>query len=151
VHGDVKGSRGLVWGVYLDGGQAGISVHDNVIGGTLDGAIFDNAGGNIIATNNILLGEQISSHLLEIGADPRKNKPNPPRSVFGNAFQRNIFVARSNSTLMLGLADPFTESMLKANGSGADHNLYWVNGCRRGAASRVLCPRHRETLASSRP
>ena len=48
VHGQPAGPtcRGLVWGVYLDGGQAGITIHANIIGATLHGAVFDNAGGN---------------------------------------------------------------------------------------------------------
>ena len=125
VHGDRPGGRGLVWGVYLDGGQAGISVHGNIISGALAGAVFDNAGGNNSQTNNVFLGEPVSSHLMEIGADPRKNKPNPPRSVYGNRILRNIFVTRSNATVAIGSVDPFTPYMLKENSSGSDRNLFW--------------------------
>jgi hypothetical protein len=125
VHGDKPGGRGLVWGVYLDGGQAGFTIHGNIIGGSLDGSVFDNAGGNNVQTNNVFVGEPISQHLLQIGADPRKNKPNPPRSVFGNVVRSNIFVARSNATQMIGSVDPFTPFMLKANSSGSDTNLFW--------------------------
>ena len=48
VHGHPAGPtcRGLVWGVYLDGGQSGVTNYGNIIGATLHGAIFDNAGGN---------------------------------------------------------------------------------------------------------
>jgi hypothetical protein len=55
VHGQpATGCRNLVWGVYLDGGESGITVHGNEIDATLHGAIFDNAGGNNTHTNNIL-------------------------------------------------------------------------------------------------
>jgi len=40
------GCRRLVWGIYLDGGEAGITIHGNIVGATLHGAVFDNAGGN---------------------------------------------------------------------------------------------------------
>ena len=48
VHGQPAGPtcRGLVWGIYLDGGQSGVTNYGNIIGATLHGAIFDNAGGN---------------------------------------------------------------------------------------------------------
>ena len=51
--------RGLVWGVYLDGGQSGVTSYGNIIGATLHGAIFDNAGGNNTHVNNIFLGERV--------------------------------------------------------------------------------------------
>ena len=45
VHGKGgTGCRGLVWGIYLDGGEAGITIHSNIIGASLHGAVFDNAG-----------------------------------------------------------------------------------------------------------
>jgi hypothetical protein len=47
VHGvPDEGCRRLVWGIYLDGGEAGITIHGNIIGASLHGAVFDNAGGN---------------------------------------------------------------------------------------------------------
>ena len=55
--------RGLVWGVYLDGGMSGATVHGNVIGATLHGAVFDNAGGNNSITNNVFVGGAGSSVL----------------------------------------------------------------------------------------
>ena len=36
--------RGLVWGIYLDGGEAGITIYGNIIDASLHGAVFDNAG-----------------------------------------------------------------------------------------------------------
>ena len=34
------GCRRLVWGIYLDGGEAGITIHGNIIGATLHGAVL---------------------------------------------------------------------------------------------------------------
>jgi hypothetical protein len=51
-----KSCRGLVWGIYLDGGESGILVHGNVIEGSSHGAIFDNAGGNNTHMNNVFIG-----------------------------------------------------------------------------------------------
>ena len=63
-----SGCRGLVWGIYLDGGQSGVTVFGNIIGATLHGAIFDNAGGNNTHENNILLGDESSTVLMDFGA-----------------------------------------------------------------------------------
>ena len=48
-----------MWGVYLDGGQSGVTCYGNIIGATLHGAIFDNAGGNNTHVNNIFLGGRV--------------------------------------------------------------------------------------------
>ena len=108
-----------------DGGQAGVQIHGNIIGGSLHGAVFDNAGGNNTQTNNIFLGETVSSTLMDFGADPRKNPTKRPRSEYGNSVRRNIFVARSNYTSLFGSIDAFVPSMLKPNSSGSDYNVFW--------------------------
>ena len=72
VHGvPDAGCRRLVWGIYLDGGEAGITIHGNIIGATLHGAVFDNAGGNNTQTNNIFLGNADTPIMMDFGAPGR--------------------------------------------------------------------------------
>ena len=92
VHGvPASGCRGLVWGIYLDGGQSGVTVFGNIIGATLHGAIFDNAGGNNTHENNILLGDESSTVLMDFGAPgASKIQPRANRSRVGSRVLRNV-------------------------------------------------------------
>eukprot|EP01052_Picozoa_sp_SAG31_P010196 SAG31_NODE_550_length_14214_cov_3.054269_8_plen_896_part_00 len=126
VHGLPAGPscRGLVWGVYLDGGQAGITIHGNVIGATLHGAVFDNAGGNNSQTNNIFVAGPESGILMDFGAPATSSKID--RSTAGNVMKRNIFYwygNRSTAAKVYASQVKFTADFLKPNGS--DYNLFF--------------------------
>jgi hypothetical protein len=87
---------------YLDGGQAGTDTYGNVLGATLHGGVFDNAGGNNTQVNNIFLGEVASAVLMDFGAPGTSNtmpsgRPTPA-STAGNVVRGNIFVSRSTKT-----------------------------------------------------
>ena len=121
VHGKPAGPwcRGLVWGIYLDGGQAGVTNFGNIIGATLHGAILDNAGGNNTHVNNIFLGDAESPILMDFGAPGA----GAPRSVAGSIVSRNIFAfSNPRANMMAAQTQPF-DPELKPNGS--DYNLYW--------------------------
>jgi len=150
VHGEgaPPGScRGLVWGVYLDGGMSGATVHGNVIGATLHGAVFDNAGGNNTVTNNVLVGGAGSSVLMDFGTagGPANLDPVtglvPARAVAGSTVARNIFYFGPGMAAAGGVAGAaaamasqaaWQDEELKVNGS--DHNLYFAAGFDAAAA-----------------
>lgn len=147
VHG--KGGtdcRDIVWGVYLDGAAAGIDVVGNIIGSTLHGAVFDNAGGNNTQTNNIFLADSDSLAMMDFGAQGGNNNPLPdgkPSSteIAGNTVQRNIFYWTGNITHVLASQDPWGDGFLKPHrGKGCDHNLYYNPhlGAEGTAAARVF-------------
>ena len=128
VHGSPAGPwcRRLVWGIYLDGGQSGVTVFGNIIGASLHGAIFDNAGGNNTHENNIFLGEagpDVASALMDFGA-PGTSKSHPVNStISGSIVKRNIFYSRDIGTKVLAAqVSPFLPE-LKPNGS--DFNLFF--------------------------
>ena len=128
VHGQPDGPwcRRLVWGVYLDGGQSGVNVYGNIIGASLHGAIFDNAGGNNTHENNIFLGESgpnIAGVLMDFGS-PGQSKSHPvDTEISGSIVKRNIFYSRDIGTKMLAAqVSPFAPE-LKPNGS--DFNLFF--------------------------
>ena len=124
VHGaPAKGCRDLVWGIYLDGGQSGVTSFGNIIGATLHGAIFDNAGGNNSHVNNIFLGEPASTVLMDFGAPGASISHPVSRSVSGSVVQRNIFYWTNPATAAMGAqVSPFGPE-LKPNGS--DLNLFF--------------------------
>ena len=128
VHGQPDGPwcRRLVWGFYLDGGQSGVNVYGNIIGASLHGAIFDNAGGNNTHENNIFLGESgpnIAGVLVDFGS-PGQSKSHPvDTEISGSIVKRNIFYSRDIGTKMLAAqVSPFAPE-LKPNGS--DFNLFF--------------------------
>jgi len=97
-------------------------MHGNVIGASLQGAIFDNAGGNNTQTNNLFLGERDSVALMDFGSNDWPG----PSLVSGNIVRRNIFVSRSASTSMLRSMTSWTGNFLKPGGS--DFNIFWRPG-----------------------
>lgn len=123
VHGvPDAGCRRLVWGIYLDGGEAGITIHGNIIGSTLHGAVFDNAGGNNTQTNNVFLGDASTPIMMDFGAPGT----GAPRAASGNTVKRNIFAWTSSAPgthSMLASMVGWSPTFLKANGS--DFNLFW--------------------------
>ena len=151
VHGEPAGPtcRGLVWGVYLDGGQAGITIESNIIDATLHGAVFDNAGGNNTQTNNIFVAGPGSPVLMDFGAPG--TSASTPRSIAGNVMQRNIFYWYSSSgerqiaggagtataavaaRSIYGSQVHWTADFLKPNGS--DYNLFFSPSEDAAAAS----------------
>jgi hypothetical protein len=122
VHGVPEvGCRRLVWGVYLDGGEAGITIHGNIIGATLHGAVFDNAGGNNTQTNNVFVAGPESEILMDFGAPG-----GGLRNVSGNVVKRNIFYwhgQSAGSRSMFGSQVGWSAAFLKPNGS--DGNLFF--------------------------
>jgi len=137
IHGkssNINGNcRGMIWGIYLDGGQSGILIHGNIIGATLHGAVFDNVGGNNTVTNNILVGEPVTKVLMDFGAAGSENHyPNgtiPPQEIVGSTVKRNIFYATGydlDFTMMMNSQVGWQNEELKINGS--DYNLFWHNG-----------------------
>jgi len=142
VHGvPDEGCRRLVWGIYLDGGEAGITIHGNIIGASLHGAVFDNAGGNNTQTNNVFVGNADSPILMDFG-NPGTHAP---RYVAGNVVRRNIFAYYGSTatprTLFAGQVNPWNNSYLKPNGS--DLNLFWspdedVTAAQRFPGGRTL-------------
>jgi hypothetical protein len=125
VHGKPAGPtcRGLVWGVYLDGGQSGVTCYGNIIGATLHGAIFDNAGGNNTHVNNIFLGDGDSPILMDFGAPGTSEHQPVARDISGSTVKRNIFYYSDPKASMLASQSGKFLSELKPNGS--DLNLYW--------------------------
>lgn len=135
VHGEPDlGCRRLVWGIYLDGGETGIIIHGNVIGASLHGAVFDNAGGNNTQYNNIFLGGDDSPILMDFGNPP----PTAPRSVGGNVMRRNLFVwrggRRPSAHSIYASQEAWTPAFLKPNGS--DYNLFWMPDANASASAR---------------
>ena len=132
----------MVWGIYLDGGEAGITIHGNIIGATLHGAVFDNAGGNNTQTNNIFVAGPDSDILMDFGAPGA----GAPRSVAGNTVKRNIFYFHgkpaSGARAMLGSQAGWSSGFLKPNGS--DHNVFFSPD--ESAAALPMFP-GRKTLA----
>lgn len=122
VHGvPVDGCRNLVWGVYLDGEEAGINIYGNIISSSLHGAVFDNAGGNNTQVNNIFLADADSPILMNFGAPGKA-----VRQVSGNIVKRNIFAwsgGPPGTHQMMASMDPWSLDFLKPNGS--DFNLFW--------------------------
>ena len=121
-----------MWGIYLDGGQSGVTSYGNIIGATLHGAIFDNAGGNNTHVNNVFISDTLDNiALLDFGTvGASKSRPSTPRSISGSLSMRNIFYWRGSpqksSPLPHAMAsqNAWTNSELKTNGS--DFNLYWA-------------------------
>ena len=129
VHGKPSNSpscRGLVWGIYLDGGQSGVSIFGNIIDCTLHGCIFDNAGGNNTHENNIFVGDT-SSHsavLMDFGAPGASASHPVSRSISGSVVRKNIFYSRNaNVTLMMDSQTSSVTNELKPNAS--DYNLFF--------------------------
>eukprot|EP00040_Diaphanoeca_grandis_P012758 m.64584 g.64584 ORF g.64584 m.64584 type:complete len:851 (+) comp23447_c0_seq2:389-2941(+) len=128
VHGTPAGPwcRRLVWAIYLDGCQSGVMVYGNIIGASLHGAIFDNAGGNNTHENNIFLGESgpgVASTLMNFGAPGTSTKHPVNTTISGSIVQRNIFYSRDPATTMMAAqVAPFLPE-LKPNGS--DYNLFF--------------------------
>ena len=131
--------RGLVWGVYLDGGMSGATVHGNVIGATLHGAVFDNAGGNNSITNNVFVGGAGSSVLMNFGTAGGPANPDPvsgvvpSRDIAGSTVKRNIFYFGAGMGADGGVAGraaavasmvPWQDEELKNNGS--NFNLFFA-------------------------
>ena len=131
VHGvPDEGCRRLVWGVYLDGGASGATIYGNIIGATLRGAIFDNAGGNNTHENNIFVGEADGSSrvLMDFGSNETVLAP---RAVSGSLLKRNIFYFHNASIAnksvwpaMLASQIPWSNNELKDQGS--DFNVFWT-------------------------
>lgn len=144
--GDGAGCRNLAWGVYLDGSMSGATVFGNVIGATLSGAIFDNAGGNNVHENNVLVGDASSTTLLAFGAAAATPEGKPRRAVAGSVMARNIFYFRSdagtertgvfpNGTGLLAYAQQardWNDDELKPNAS--TRNLFFAEGFDAAAA-----------------
>ena len=80
-----------MWGIYLDGGEAGITIHGNIVGASLHGSVFDNAGGNNSQINNIFVGDNsvpsVGGNMIDFGAPGQ----GAGRAVAGNIVKRNIF------------------------------------------------------------
>ena len=111
-----------MWGIYLDGGEAGITIHGNIIGATLHGAVFDNAGGNNTQTNNIFAAGPDSPILMDFGAPGTGS----PRAIAGNTVKKNIFYFHGQATAsrsMFGSMVGWSPAFLKPNGS--DYNLFF--------------------------
>jgi hypothetical protein len=157
VHGQPAGPtcRGLVWGMYFDGGQSGITTFGNIVGATLHGGIFDNAGGNNTHTNNVLLGGSEDPILMDFGAPGASPTVPAPRSISGSTVKRNIFYFRNPQAKMLASqVQPFMPE-LKPNGS--DFNLFWSPNSDAAAArafpgqvSRLRKPSLQRSLARQR-
>lgn len=128
IRGQGTSCRGLVWAIYLDGGEAGIDIYGNILGASGHGAVFDNAGGNNSQWNNVFVGEARSQVLMDFGAPGVSNllpSGGPtPASIAGNTVLRNIFLLRSASTLAMSSMTPWSPSFLKSANS-SDYNLYW--------------------------
>jgi hypothetical protein len=136
VHGVPRNSpscRDLIWGIYLDGGQSGVTVFGNIIDATLHGAVFDNAGGNNTIQNNVLVCDTTSNiACLDFGAvGVSPSQPHTPRAVSGSRSFRNVFYWRGAARVperalpqALASQTQWTNRELKANGS--DYNAYWA-------------------------
>ena len=126
VHGvPGTGCRDLVWGIYLDGGEAGITIYGNIIDSTLHGAVFDNAGGNNTQINNIFLGDTSSPAVGGIMMDFGAPGQGAGRAIAGNVVKRNIFYwTGTNAHQMYGSQVGWSPDFFKPNGS--DYNLYWT-------------------------
>lgn len=141
VHGQPAGPscRGLVWGIYLDGGQSGVTVYGNIIGATLHGAIFDNAGGNNTHENNVLLADSDDPILMDFGAPGTSKVAPAARAISGSTVKRNIFFFRNaKANMMASQVQPFMPELMKPNGS--DYNLFFSPNSGVSAASSPVFP-----------
>ena len=127
VHGQPQEGdcRGLTWGIYLDGCQSGVTIFGNIIGASLHGSIFDNAGGNNSHMNNIFLGERETSTVLMDFGSPglSPTERHVGKNVSGSIVKNNIFFSRNNFAKMLDCQAGAVADNLKQNGS--DFNVYF--------------------------